>query len=324
VTVNRFVVAALLVASLLDGTAAFAAEPTRPGVQAFRDCPTCPEMVIIPAGTFVMGTPASQLDGIEASAETQATVVRIARPFAIGRFEVTRREFAQFVADSGYEARAGCRSWDEGFKRFSDDARRTWVNPGRPEPPADAHPVNCVSWADATAYVQWLARKTRQAYRLPSEAEWEYTARAGSTTLRFWGDAPQDGCDFANTYDSSARAAYRLGWPDAGCVDGQPDVAPVGQFEPNGFGLHDMLGNVAEWTEDCATGSYVGRPRDGSPWTWLGGCQRRVQRGGAWISPPDRARSSYRGDGEEGARADFVGFRVALDLDERALRGEER
>ena len=321
---NRHAVIALVLAPFITGLPAQAAEPARASGQVIRSCPGCPEMVVIPVGTFVMGTPASQLEGIEASAETQATVVRIERPFAIGRFEVTRREFAQFIADSGYEPRLGCRSWDDGLKRFTDDARRTWPGPGRPLDPVDAHPVNCVSWADATAYAQWLARKTRQDYRLPSEAEWEYAARAGTTTLRYWGDAPQDGCDFANSYDQTGRAAYRLGWPDAGCADGQPDVAPVGQYEPNDFGLYDMLGNVAEWTADCATGSYVGRPRDGSAWTWLGGCQRRVQRGGSWISPPDRVRSAWRGDAEEGDRADFVGFRIALDVDERALRGEGR
>lgn len=321
---NRLIVVALLAAPLLGAAPPLAAQSARTGVQAFRDCPTCPEMVILPAGTFVMGTPAAELGGVEASGETQPTVVRIARPFAIGRYEVTRREFAQFVADSDYEVHPGCRTWDDALGRFADDARRTWVNPGRPATPADLHPVSCVSWADATAYVQWLARKTRQNYRLPAEAEWEYAARGGTATLRPWGDAPQDGCDFANTYDQSARTVYRLGWPDAGCADGYLDLATVGRFEANRFGLHDMIGNVAEWTEDCATDSYVGRPRDGSAWKWLGGCARRVQRGGAWISPPQRARSAHRDAADEEARADFVGFRVALDLDERALRGEGR
>ena len=134
---NRLIVVALLAAPLLGAAPPLAAQSSRTGVQAFRDCPTCPEMVILPAGTFVMGTPAAELAGVEASGETQPTVVRIARPFAIGRFEVTRREFAQFVADSGYEARAGCRTWDDGVKRFTDDARRIWSEPGRPAQPGD-------------------------------------------------------------------------------------------------------------------------------------------------------------------------------------------
>lgn len=291
--------------------------------QTFRDCPSCPEMVVVPAGVFVMGTPASALGGGAASAEAQTTVIRIARPFALGRYEVTRGEFAAFVRDAGHEIRAGCRTWDDAFGRFSDDARRTWLDPGRPVEPDERHPVNCVSWSDAQAYVQWLARKTGQPYRLPSAAEWEYAARAGTTTLRFWGDDPQDGCDYANTYDRTAREAYRLGWADAGCSDGYPDLAFVGQFKPNALGLYDMIGNLAEWTEDCWTGSYVGRPTDGSAWTWLGGCDRRVLRGGGWVAPPDWSRSGHHGEAAATDRADFIGFRVALDLDRRTRSSRE-
>jgi len=283
-------------------------------VQSFRDCPACPEMVVIPTGSFVMGTPSSEVDASRAPAETQAIAVRIARPFALGRNEVTRGEFAEFLRESGYEMRPGCRTWDPALTRFSDDGRRDWRSPGVPAEPTDSHPVSCVAWADAEAYARWLAQKTRQRYRLPSEAEWEYAARAGTSTLRFWGDAPQDGCGYANTYDLTSRAAYKLGWPAAGCSDGYADVAPVGQFQANAFGLNDMIGNVWEWTEDCATGSYVGRPRDGSAWTWLGGCQRRVIRGGGWLSEPDSSRSGFHGDADSSDRADFIGFRVALDL----------
>lgn len=321
---KRTTVAGALALSVLAAGSVSAAEPGQAAVRSFRDCADCPEMIILPAGTFVLGTPGAAAGSDAAAAEGQATVIRIARPFAIGRFEVTRGEFARFVADSGYEPRSGCRSWDDALYRFNDDAGRGWQNPGRPAVPEAEHPVTCVSWADARAYVQWLARRTRESYRLPSETEWEYAARAGSTALRPWGDDPQDGCDAANTYDLMAAAAYRLGWPDAGCSDGFADVAPVGQLGANGFGLHDMIGNVAEWTEDCATSSYVGRPRDGRAWTWLGGCQRHVVRGGAWIDPPERARSARRDDAGEGDRADFLGFRVALDLDERSLRGEGR
>jgi formylglycine-generating enzyme required for sulfatase activity len=292
--------------------------------QSFRDCPICPEMILVPAGVFLMGTPASELGDVEVPAETDTTPIRIARPFALGRHEVTRGEYAAFVQDSGYEVRPGCRTWDERLGRFNDDGNRSWVDPGRPVEPTDAHPVTCVSWADAQAYTQWLARKTKQPYRLPSEAEWEYAARAGTTTLRFWGDAPEEGCAYANTYDRSSRGIYKLGWADAGCSDGFPDVAPVGQFQPNAWGLQDMIGNVWEWTEDCSTGSYVGRPKDGSAWTWLGGCDRRVLRGGGWITAPARSRSGFHGDGDAADRADFSGFRVALDLDDRPRRGEGR
>ena len=282
---------------------------------ALRDCDDCPEMVIVPAGTFVMGTPAADLSGVESPPETQPTVIRIAKPFAIGRFEVTRGEFAAFISASGRELRAGCRTWDATLGRFNDDGRRTWLDPGVPSEPTERHPVSCVSWADAQAYASWLSQKTGKSYRLPSAAEWEYAARAGTTTLRPWGDAAEEGCDNANTYDLGSRAVYQLGWPQAGCHDGYADVAPVGQFKANGFGLHDMIGNVWEWTADCSTGSNVGRPRDGSAWTWLGGCKRRVIRGGGWLTPPDRSRSGFHGDDEDTDRTDYVGFRVARDVD---------
>jgi formylglycine-generating enzyme required for sulfatase activity len=275
--------------------------------QVLRDCDACPEMVVVPAGAFMMTE----------GAGSEAVLVRVPRPFALGRHEVTRAEFARFIRESGHEVRAGCRTWDAALQRFNDDGRRSWENPGRPAEPAAAHPVSCVSWADAQAYAGWLARKTGKRYRLPSEAEWEYAARAGSTTLRPWGDAPEAGCEFANTYDRSAQAAYRLGWSNAACADGFADLAPVGQLRPNAFGLHDMIGNVAEWVEDCYTASYVGRPRDARAWTWLGGCQRRVQRGGGWVSPPQHSQSGHRAAGDATERADYLGFRVALDLDER-------
>ena len=299
--------------ALIAGVAVAADAPRAP--QVLRDCDTCPEMVVIPAGTFVMGTPPAALGGVESPPETQATVVRIAIPFAIGRFEVTRGEFAEFARAAGHEARPGCRTWDATLGRFNDDGRRSWQDPGVPAEATERHPVTCVSWADAQAYASWLSQKTGKAYRLPSEAEWEYAARAGTTTLRPWGDAPEGGCDHANTYDLGSRAAYQLGWPPAGCHDGFADLAPVGQFQPNLFGLHDVIGNVWEWTADCSAGSSVGRPRDGSAWTWLGGCKRRVIRGGGWLTPPDRSRSGFHGDAEDTDRADYVGFRVAREVE---------
>jgi formylglycine-generating enzyme required for sulfatase activity len=309
---SRFLLGALL----LLGAAGVEAQEAR-APQSFRDCDSCPEMVVVPAGTFILGTPPADLPDHADPAEEQAALLRIPRPFALGRHEVTRAEFERFIAATGYEVRPGCRSWDDSLARFNDDARRTWQNPGRPREATATHPVNCVSLADAQAYAGWLARETGKRYRLLSEAEWEYAARAGSTTLRPWGDAAEAGCEHANTYDRGGQAAHRLGQGIAGCADGYPDVAPVGQFAANAFGLHDMIGNVAEWVEDCYTGSYVGRPRDARAWTWLGGCQRRVQRGGSWVSPPDEARSAHRAPADAGARADFVGFRVAMDLDER-------
>jgi len=287
--------------------------PRAPGT-TFRDCENCPEMVVVPAGSFVMGTPA----------EGGTLVIQIPHAFALGRNEVTRGEFAHFIADSGHEPRPGCRNWDPVLARFNDDAQRNWQNPATPVEPMDDHPVTCVTFVDARAYVEWLARETGERYRLPSEAEWEYAARGGTTTLRPWGDAPEDGCEFANTYDVTADAAYRLGWPHAGCRDGFADLARVGLLQANSFNLYDMIGNVQEWVQDCATDSFIGRPRDARAWEWLGGCKRRIQRGGSWLTPPDRSRSAYRVAASEGDRSDDTGFRIAKDLEQRAARDEDR
>ena len=316
--------AALLALALVSvATAARAAEPRVAGT-VFRDCDDCPEMVVIPAGSFVLGTPGARAAAGAQAAEAGNLVINLPRAFGLGRYEVTRGQFARFVRDSGYEPRPGCRNWDPALSRFSEDARRGWQKPATPAVPQDDHPVTCVSFADAQAYAQWLARETGKRYRLPSETEWEFAARAGSTTLRPWGDAAEAGCDHANVYDLVADAGYRLGWPNAGCRDGYADLAPVGQFSANAFGLHDVIGNVREWVQDCATGSFAGRPRDARAWEWLGGCRERVQRGGSWLTPPAQSRSAYREAALVGQQADDAGFRVAMDLDGRAADAENR
>ena len=317
--IGRLAALALAVAPVVAG----AADARAPG-SAFRDCEGCPDMVVLPAGAFVMGTPtAARAHGV-AAAEADAVVVTLPRAFALGRTEVTRAQFARFIADSGYEPRGGCRTWEPALGRFNENSRRGWRDPATPAAPADRHPVSCVSFADAQAYVQWLARASGKRYRLPSEAEWEYAARAGATALRPWGDDAAAGCEQANTYDLSTDAAFRFGWPPAGCRDGQPDVAPAGSFTANAFGLHDLIGNLREWVQDCATGSYAGRPRDARAWEWLGGCRQRVQRGGSWLSPPEESRSAARFAADAADRSDDAGFRVAMDLDAREPPASER
>lgn len=307
----RAVLAALALALQLFVPVAFAADANAP----FRDCPDCPEMQRVPAGTFVMGTPGAP-SRADTRAESQATVVRLTRPFAMGRMEVTRREFRAFLTDSAYEQKGDCVIWDDEQSRFSIDHPAESVE----APDADVsddQPATCISWHDARAYAQWLAKKTGKPYRLPSEAEWEYAARAGSVAEWPWGEQASDGCDFANVYDLTGREHYPLGWDPVRCRDGYAGLAPVGALRPNAFGLYDLIGNVAEWVDDCYTDSYVGRPKDGRSWFWNGGCRRHVVRGGSWASPPSQARSAYRLPTDSTFRAQTLGLRVALDLEGR-------
>ena len=176
-------------------------------------------------------------------------------------------------------------------------AAADWRHP--PFPQTDRHPVVNVSWNDAKAYVAWLSQTTERQYRLPSEAEWEYAARAGTATARYWGDRTRDACRYANVDDTAH-----------GCEGGYGRTMPVGSFEHNRFGLYDMLGNVWEWTEDCWNGNYDGAPADGSPWL-RGNCSRRVMRGGSWGLDPKRIRSANRNYGTTGIWGDIIGFRVA-------------
>ena len=271
----------------------------------FRDCAECPEMVVVPAGSYRMGSPSSEQGRWES--EGPVHEVTIAAPFAIGRHEVTVAEFGRFVDEMGYSARSSCRTCEGG--EVKDRTGRGWRNPGFEQ--SGRHPVAYVNWNDAQAYVAWLSRKTGEEYRLPSESEWEYAARAGTATARYWGEGESGQCRHANGLDASAKE--RSGWDVASCRDGHVHTAPVGSFAANGWALHDMLGNVSEWTEDCWNGSYTGAPSDGSAWEY-GNCRRRVLRGGSWELIPLYLRAANRVGGTAGGRSHYVGFRVARTL----------
>ena len=174
--------------------------------------------------------------------------------------------------------------------------------------------VACVNWNDVQAYAAWLSRETGEQYRLPSESEWEYAARAGTATARYWGEGESGQCRHANGGDASTKERY-LDWPwsVASCRDGHVHTAPVGSLAANGWGLHDMLGNVWEWTEDCSNGSYEGAPSDGSAWEY-GNCSERVLRGGSWFISPSGLRAANRVGSTSGNRGSGLGFRVARTL----------
>jgi len=281
----------------------------QPG-EAFRDCNACPEMVVIPAGSFRMGSPAGEQG--RSGDEGPIHRVGIAEPFALGMREVTVGEFRSFVQATGYRTEAersgGCFWYSE--TGWQKNAERDWRSPGFAQ--EDDDPVACVSWNDAKAYVDWLSKQTGHDYRLPSEAEWELAARAGTTTARFWGDNPDSACRYANVADRTAKTRYP-DWSIHDCEDGYVHTAPTGSFKANNFGLKDMLGNLWEWTADCWNGSYEGAPSDGSAWTG-GDCGRRVLRGGSWNEKPEDVRSASRGRGNAEYRGSNVGFRPARTL----------
>ena len=190
----------------------------------------------------------------------------------------------------------------------------SWRTPGFNQ--ADGHPVVCVSWEDAKAYVKWLSRETGERYRLLSESEWEYVARAGTGTSWYWGDGESGQCTHANGADRALKRRYGdWKWTVASCDDGRIHTAPVGSYAANGFGLHDVLGNAWEWVEDCWHESYAGAPKDGRAWTGGGDCGRRVLRGGSWGFEPWFLRSAYRSRYSAGIRYSLAGFRVARTLD---------
>ena len=278
----------------------------------FQDCPGCPEMVVVPAGTFAMGSPSFEPGRY--GNEGPIRQVTIPARFAVGRHEVTRRQFGFFVEATGRPAGRSCRMWDGGRKGRPE---RGWLNPGYRQ--TGRHPVVCVSWEDANAYAEWLSRRTGKHYRLLTEAEWEYAARAGSRTARYWGEEVSGQCAHANGADRRVRKepSYKwLGWKrgSAPCDDGHARTAPVGGYSANGFGLHDMLGNVWEWVEDCWHGSYAAIPLDGRAWKAGEGCGRRVLRGGSWGDLPKDLRSAMRYGKPPDRRHDYLGFRVARAL----------
>ena len=264
-------------------------------------------MVVVPAGSYQMGSPASELSRHEN--EGPVHEVTIAAPFAIGVYEVTVAEFGRFVGETGYSAGSSCWTYENG--EWDSRAGRGWRNPGFGQ--SGRHPVTCASWDDAQAYAAWLLQETGEEYRLPSESEWEYAARAGTSTARPWEEGESSQCRHANGADASATDRYSSSLSPVACRDGHVHTAPVGSFAANGWGLHDMLGNVWEWTEDCWNDSYAGAPLDGSVWEY-GNCAERVLRGGSWLDVPSLLRAAYRLRITSGNRGNYFGFRVARTL----------
>jgi formylglycine-generating enzyme required for sulfatase activity len=258
----------ILLCLFLAATLARAQAPAahKPG-EVFRDCPDCAEMVVVPAGEFDMGS-------ADAPVEGPIHRVAIANPFAIGRRDVTFAEWDLCVAAAACKFSPPDHGW------------------GRAD-----RPVIEISWDDAKDFIGWLSKKTGQTYRLPSEAEWEYAARAGSPSAFWWGR--EVGAGHARCQDCGGEPARQ--------------TAPVGTFRPNAFGLYDTAGNAAEWVQDCWNASYRGAPADGSAWT-SGDCGLRVLRGGSFANKAVAVRSAARFRYDEDVRYYANGFRVARDV----------
>lgn len=307
----------IIVATLfVTGTAA-ADTPTQ--LTSFRDCPDCPEMVALPTGSFVMGSSEDEirraaLPEDQAARERPAHRVELRRRIALGKFEVTVGEYAAFATQTARPLVAGCLTWDTAAGKWGPVAAASWREPGYPQ--TDRFPVGCVTIDDARAYAAWLAQKSGQRYRIPSEAEWEYAARAGTRDAAW--DDPQGICRRANVSDLTRMDAHGGGPRDPtryfDCRDGFVAASPVGSFPADPWGVHDLVGNAWEWTEDCFVADYAGAPADGSA-RRDAACERLVVRGGGWYSRTFFARPAGRSREEPGFRSSTLGFRVVRELE---------
>ena len=287
------------------------------------------KMTVIPAGEFKMGGEES----VEATAaffkktygegyltadffesEHPQHRVRISKPFYLGTYHVTRGQFRQFVADTGYKTdaekgeRPGAFGWDPDKKEFDFNAKYSWRNAGFEQ--TDEHPVVNVSWNDAVAFCEWLSKKEKKTYRLPTEAEWEYACRAGTTTRYSSGDDPETLAKVGNVADATAKAKFPDWTGTIKASDGYVFTSPVGSFQPNAFGLHDMHGNAWQWCSDWyGDKDYSTSPTDDPTGPDSG--DLRVLRGGSWTLGPSVARSAKRGRDTPVSRDNLVGFRVA-------------
>lgn len=293
-----------------DGETGAVEEPNLKPRTTFRDCEGCPIMVVVAPGSFEMGSTPDE-KGHRAS-EAPKTRITFDKPIAIGQFEVTVYQFTEFLKDSGYTMRRTCSVLPQ--KAPSEDAMQkqggvSWENPGFEQ--SGTQPVVCVTWNDAQAYIKWLSVKTGFAYRLLSEAEWEYAARAGTTGPYHSGESLHEICSFANIADSSAP----FPWKTQLCRDYvAAQTSEAGRFGANPFRVHDMVGNASEWVADCWSSTHEGASANGDA-REATECSKRTIRGGSWTDRPALQRAAIRrgAPGEDYAE-NRLGFRVARPL----------
>jgi len=286
------------------------------------DCPDCPTMVVVPSGSFMMGSSPDERarEGVAplfGNREGPQHQVTIAHRFAMSRTEVTRGQFLAFAEATHRPAPRDCQTYNRASDSWVGSPHpSSWRTPGFAQ--TDAHPIACMSWNDAAAYAAWLSTRTGHRYRLPSEAEWEYAARGGTVTARYWGDAIDPICTHIDMM--SAALSATIGSPPSWsgtlvCNDEPAWTVPVASYPANPFGLYDMLGSLWEWTADCATPTYSGAPTDGSAHTEPG-CDQHPLRGGAFHSRTWLARAATRGKGMPPTfRPIAAGIRLVRELD---------
>jgi formylglycine-generating enzyme required for sulfatase activity len=276
-------------------------------------------MIVIPAGTAILGAAAE--DRLRNADELPERRISVREPFAVSRYEITRDQYEAFVRATGRPVGGNCLT--DRVKRgdWQIDANTTFRDPGFAQ--AGNHPVACVSWDEAQAYIAWLNTQTSGGYRLLTEVEWEYVARGGATEnlVYPWGNDAAQGCPFANVFDRSMMAKYS-GIDTSGhkvfdpmdCEDGRLNTSPVGSLQPNAFGVYDIIGNLAEWIEDCYSASREHLPESGAPSPSAGACARRLIKGGSWGSLAHNVRIAERIPYPATHRDDSIGIRVARTL----------
>jgi formylglycine-generating enzyme required for sulfatase activity len=294
---------------LLMAATPAAARDQHPG-KSFRDFSAAPAMVVVPAGRVLLGSTEAETTR-EGRTPAYALWERPQReivfdhPFAVGKYHVTRREFAAF-AKATKRPMMGCVIAKDGTWSDGPVAANSYADVGQPQ--RDDEPALCVNWADANAYADWLSAKSGAHYRLLTEAEWEYAARGGTTTARWWGDESASICTRVNGGDSAYAAAMPADkTANLSCSDGFAFTSPVGHFAPNPFGLYDMLGNAWQWVADCFTPTPGARTSEGE-------CQARSIRGGSWHNGVATLRPATRFSLPPAMRSSSLGFRIMREL----------
>jgi formylglycine-generating enzyme required for sulfatase activity/DNA-binding winged helix-turn-helix (wHTH) protein len=296
-------------ATFLLGNTASLTGPQLASLPGFKDCSLCPDMIVLPTGEFMMGSPASENGHTDVEGSPRR--INMSKRIAIGKLEVTIEQISAFVAETGMNVGGSC-------QLITDPSRKvaTWgepsvsmLSPGFNVTPL--HPAVCISWHEAQSYVAWLHRRTGKPYRLPTEAEWEYAARAGTATRYSFGNDETSLCGYARFADLGSQ----FGWSD-GC---RSDVATygtttVGALKPNPWGIFDMHGNAWEWVEDCWTPNPQAMPIDGSAFSQPGSCEIGVIRGGSFAAGSRRVRSAIRAPVRTTKHFYNIGLRVALSL----------